>query len=90
MIAGYNNEQYHIKNLLEIIRLELSLHGFMVSTYYDKYDDEFYRTMPSRIARGEIKYREHLTKGLEHAGEAFVDMLKGNNMGKAVVVIADD
>jgi len=42
--------------------------------------------VPGRIAKGEIKIREHITKGLDN-GEAFADMLSGKAQGKAVIVL---
>ena len=55
-----------------------------------KYADEFFRTFPARVASGEIKYKEHRVKGLGNAGQALVDVLKGNNYGKMVVVVAEE
>lgn len=39
---------------------------------------------------GQLKFREHKTKGLENLPQAFVDLLHGKNEGKAVVVVAED
>ena len=55
-----------------------------------KYADEFFRTFPARVARGEIKYKEHRVDGLEHAGQAILDVQSGKNTGKMVVVVADE
>jgi hypothetical protein len=45
--------------------------------------------MPTKIARGEIKYQEDKTVGLEHVGEALLSVLTGKNTGKSVVVVAE-
>ena len=55
-----------------------------------KYADEFFRTFPARVASGEIKYKEHLVKGLEKTGQALLDVLSGDNFGKSAVVVSDE
>ncbi len=55
-----------------------------------KYLEEFYKTMPDLIARGELKYREDVTRGLEFAGEAILAVQLGKNKAKSVVVVADE
>lgn len=42
------------------------------------------------VAAGEIKTKEYVTKGLENAGQALVDMLDGKNFGKSIVIVAED
>jgi NADPH-dependent curcumin reductase CurA len=39
-------------------------------------------------AAGKVKALQHVTQGLENAGAAFVDMMAGGNIGKAVVQVA--
>ncbi|KAF9806657.1 hypothetical protein IEO21_08612 [Rhodonia placenta] len=51
---------------------------------------EFYRDVPAAVARGEIKYLEDRKLGLEHAGEAIVDVQTGRNKGKSVIVVAQE
>lgn len=45
--------------------------------------------MPAKVARGEIKYQEDKTIGLERAGEAILSVLTGKNTGKSVIVVAE-
>ena len=66
------------------------MYGFLAFSLMPKYREEFFRTMPARVASGEIKYKEHVVRGLEHTGEMVVDVLKGKNFGKGVVVVADE
>ena len=40
------------------------------------------------ITSGDIKYAVNIVDGLENAPEAFVGMLRGENIGKQVVKIA--
>ncbi|KAI0709915.1 NAD(P)-binding protein [Earliella scabrosa] len=91
MISTYNSpEPYAIKNLMRVVTAELHIHGFIVGTLRDKYVDSFYSDFVERVARGEIKYKEYLVRGLENAGEAILDVQSGKNFGKCVVVVADD
>ncbi|KAL7284701.1 hypothetical protein ACG7TL_002005 [Trametes sanguinea] len=91
MISQYNTtEPYHVKNLRLIVHKELSIHGFLVLSLQDKYETEFRATVPARVARGEIGYREERARGLENAGQAIVDVQRGRNAGKSVVIVADE
>ena len=38
-------------------------------------------------AAGELRSRETIAEGLENAPQAFIDMLKGGNIGKQIVRI---
>lgn len=67
----------------------LTLQGFIVSDHYADLLDEFYEVVPAKIANGEIKHREHVYRGLEEAGQAILDVQKGNNKAKAVIILAD-
>ncbi len=61
---------------------------FLVTEWQDKHQ-EITDILTSRIASGQIKYRETVAEGLENAVEAFKGMLKGKNFGKQLVHIAD-
>jgi NADPH-dependent curcumin reductase CurA len=45
--------------------------------------------MQKWIKNGEIVVKMHVTDGMDNAAEGLVDMLKGNNFGKAVLKLAD-
>ena len=66
------------------------MYGFGASRLMPKYDAEFFRTFPMRVAKGEIKYKEHVVRGFENAAQAIVDVQMGTNFGKCVVIIADE
>ena len=66
------------------------MYGFLVGSLAPKHADDFLRTMPARVARGEIKYREHVVRGLENGAQAIVDVHLGKNFGKSVLVVADE
>lgn len=56
----------------------------------EKYEEEFYRTIPPLLASGELKYREDITRGLDKACEALLSVLTGTNTGKAVILVAEE
>lgn len=61
---------------------------FLVTEWQDKHQ-EITDILTSRIASGQIKYRETVAEGLENSVEAFKGMLNGKNFGKQLVHIAD-
>ncbi|TBU57233.1 NAD(P)-binding protein [Dichomitus squalens] len=88
-ISGYNTpDPYHVKNLQQLVWREITFHGFLIVSLLAKYQEEFDRTFPARVASGEIKYKEHIVRGLENAGQGLVDVLTGKNFGKCVLVVA--
>ncbi len=61
---------------------------FLVTEWQDQHQ-EVTQLLADRIRRGELKYRETIAEGLENAVEAFKGMLRGTNLGKQLVHIAD-
>ncbi|KAK7040313.1 hypothetical protein VNI00_009781 [Paramarasmius palmivorus] len=91
MISTYNNKEgTNLKNLWTIFGRSLHIHGFLFSDIAPKYEKEFFEVIPKKLVSGELKHREDVTKGLENAGEALLDVLLGKNFGKKVVVVAED
>jgi NADPH-dependent curcumin reductase CurA len=73
-----------------ILTREMKVYGFLISSILPKYRDEFYKVVPAMLAEGKLKYREHVYRGLESAGQGFYDIQSGKNNGKVVVVVADE
>ena len=74
---------------MQIVRKSLTVSGFIVFKLEAKYNEEFYATVPSKLASGELKYNEEVTKGLENIGDVILAVQKGTNKAKAVVSVAD-
>jgi NADPH-dependent curcumin reductase CurA len=90
MISGYNDQAPPVKNLMMIVSKEIKVYGFIVASLSHKYADEFYSTVPRRIAQGDLKYLEDIKKGLRYAGEAIYEVQAGKNHGKSVVQVAEE
>jgi NADPH-dependent curcumin reductase len=90
MIAEYNDPQPRPgPNLMAAVRKRLHLQGFIVSDRWQLYGE--YRAMAAPLVRnGELKYREDIVDGLDHAPDAFIGLLQGRNFGKLIVRLADD
>jgi NADPH-dependent curcumin reductase len=69
-------------------RMRLSMQGFVVRDWMDRLP-EFLAFMAPLVKDGRIRHREHVVRGLENAPAAFIGMLKGDNLGKALVQVAD-
>ncbi|KZT23265.1 NAD-P-binding protein [Neolentinus lepideus HHB14362 ss-1] len=90
MISGYNStEPYGIKNATLVVAKQLKIFGFIVFALASKYSEEFYRVVPGKIAKGEIKYTEEAVVGLENVGEAILAVQKGTNKAKVFIKVAD-
>jgi len=85
LISQYNaTEPYGVKNISSLLVNRITLRGFIVSDHLDRWPVAL-PELASGVAQGKIKYREHVTQGLENALRAFIGLLKGENFGKQVV-----
>ena len=95
MIARYNDTALPegpdtLPRLMRaILSRRLLVQGFIVTDHGHRLGD-FLKDMAGWLATGEIRYREHVTTGLENAVEAFQGLLAGDNMGKALILVSDD
>jgi hypothetical protein len=93
MISQYDlppEKRYGIKNLFQIIGKRIKIQGFIVGDYAAELGMEFAENMAQYILEGKVKPIEHITEGLTNAGTAFVEMMKGGNVGKAVVKVCGE
>lgn len=71
-----------------VLSKSLLLRGFINTEFVDQYP-EFLRDVAGWIASGEVRYREDIVDGLDHAPSAFIGLLDGKNFGKLIVRVAD-
>lgn len=76
-------------NLFKIVGKRLTVRGFIVSDHQDlraAFEDE----VTNWIDDGRLVVKEQVFDDFEHMPQAFIDMLNGANMGKALVRLGDD
>ncbi len=89
-ISEYNAEkpEQGPRLLRQLLTKRARAEGFLIFQFADRYPEGMAR-MAEWLKAGKLKYRETVTQGLEHAPDAFMSMLKGGNVGKALVKVAD-
>ncbi|MFD7237087.1 NADP-dependent oxidoreductase [Streptomyces syringium] len=72
------------RNLALVIGKRLRLNGLLVSDH-QALRPQFIEEVSAWVRSGEIKYNETVVKGIDHAVDAFLGMLRGENTGKMIV-----
>ncbi|WP_255951478.1 NADP-dependent oxidoreductase [Streptomyces odontomachi] len=90
MIAQYNEVDPPAapRNLALAIGKRLRLQGMIVMDHAHL-QPRFVEEVAPWIRSGELKYHETVVDGIEHGVDAFLGMLRGQNVGKMVVSVAD-
>jgi NADPH-dependent curcumin reductase len=73
------------ETMRQVIAKRLTLRGFINYDFAAEYFADFVRDVSAWLKEGRIHYREHIVDGLENAPKAFIGMLNGENLGKALV-----
>ncbi|XP_018057645.1 PREDICTED: putative NADP-dependent oxidoreductase YfmJ, partial [Atta colombica] len=63
---------------------ELRMEGFFVTHWMNRWNESIMQNL-QWLREGKLRYRETVTKGFENMFEAFIGMLRGKNIGKAIV-----
>ncbi|GAB1335438.1 NADP-dependent oxidoreductase [Streptomyces sp. E-15] len=86
MISVYNDTEPAPgpKNLARLIQTRGRIEGFLVGDHYDL-QPQFVQEVGPWVASGALKYRETVAEGVENTLEAFLGVLRGDNIGKMVV-----
>ncbi|KAF9099636.1 hypothetical protein BGX29_007020 [Mortierella sp. GBA35] len=90
MIDDYSRSvPYHIKNLVLIFQKRIKIEGFLCLDFEKEIRPRMMEDVTSWLLDGDIVCLEDVTEGLENAPGAFVSNLKGKNLGKGIVKVAD-
>ncbi|KAF5307610.1 hypothetical protein FQR65_LT06766 [Abscondita terminalis] len=87
-ISSYNATTPVLAPILQpmLVYSELKMEGFVVHRWADRWQEGILQNL-KWIQEGKLKYKETVTKGFENMFSAFVGMLQGDNVGKAVVKV---
>ncbi|MGA4839414.1 NADP-dependent oxidoreductase [Streptomyces sp. G45] len=85
-VAQYNSTQALAapRNLSEIVEKSLRMEGFLVRDYYDV-RQELYEFAVPHLQSGRIGLDETVVDGFDRIVDAFLGMLRGENVGKMIV-----
>ncbi|WDZ84316.1 NADP-dependent oxidoreductase [Micromonospora cathayae] len=86
MIAQYNDSEPPAapRNLALVIGKQLTLRGFLVNSH-NHLRDQFVTEMSGWLRDGRLHHDETVVDGIENAPEAFLGLLRGQNLGKMLV-----
>ncbi|KAJ7841480.1 hypothetical protein B0H14DRAFT_2586869 [Mycena olivaceomarginata] len=86
---SYNNAPLPMKNPGLIFAKCLHLHGFLILDIGPEQAAAFQAEVVPKLANGEFKFIEDVTRGLDKVGNVLLAVQKGTNTGKAVVLVAE-
>lgn len=89
MIAQYNATEPTPapRNLAQVIGKRLRLQGMLVSDHSDL-RPRFVEEVSGWLRSGALKYHETVVEGVENGVDAFLGLLRGDNIGKMIVSLA--
>ena len=85
-ISTYNDERPSPgpRNLFQIVTKRLTIRGFIVSDSLDRMP-RFLADVTPLVSSGKLIAKETIVEGIDRAPQAFIDMLRGGNVGKMLV-----
>nr|WP_218907581.1 NADP-dependent oxidoreductase [Micromonospora jinlongensis] len=88
MISQYNETEPAAapRNLALVIGKRLTLRGFLVNDHNDM-RAAFVRDVAGWLREGTLSYDETIVDGIENAPDAFIGLLRGDNLGKMLVKV---
>ena len=89
MISQYNDAASHTgpRNLTMIMGKCIRMEGFLMTRYEDQVPD-FERDIVTWYNAGKLKSRETVHEGIDHAVDAFLGVMRGENIGKMLVSLS--
>ncbi|KAL6870783.1 hypothetical protein ACP4OV_014631 [Aristida adscensionis] len=91
LVSQYNLERPEgPRNLFQVMAKSIRMEGFLVVDYRGEYYYRFEEEMAGYLKEGKVVYVEDVAEGIEAAPAALVGLFSGRNVGKQVVVIAEE
>lgn len=89
-ISSYNLDGADIGPRVQtkLIKKSALMKGFTLGEYASRFNEGTV-DLAKWLDEGKLKYRETITEGFENIPDAFLDLFKGNNIGKQLVKVAD-
>ncbi|MFZ3580147.1 NADP-dependent oxidoreductase [Virgibacillus sp. DJP39] len=89
-ISSYNNEEVDLGPRVQgyLIKTSSLMRGFTVGDYTQRFK-EGSQALAGWLQDGKLQYEETITDGFDHTIDAFLDLFKGGNLGKAIVKVSD-
>ncbi|WP_404451553.1 NADP-dependent oxidoreductase [Virgibacillus necropolis] len=89
-ISSYNNEEADIGTRVQgyLIKTSSLMRGFTVGDYASRFR-EGSEALAGWLKEGKLNYEETVTDGFDHTIDAFLDLFKGANLGKAIVKVSE-
>lgn len=87
-ISVYNNTEIPVGPLIlpRLLTRSVSLQGFIVSNYSDRFDEGFSQ-LANWIKEDKLKYKVTVMTGFDKLPDAFLGLFSGNNLGKMLVAV---
>ncbi len=90
LISMYNDwESPGPKMFRNILMKRLTVKGFLVSDYLDRYAESL-QSLSEWMAEGKIQYKVDIVEGIENAPSAVNKLFTGENTGKLVIKVSDE
>ena len=64
------------------------MQGFTIGNYASRYGEGI-QQLATWLKEGKLKYEETITEGFDYTIDAFLDLFKGSNLGKALVKVSE-
>jgi NADPH-dependent curcumin reductase CurA len=82
--SGYDGTPTPLADVSPLLTKRARLQGFIISDHLDIFPRAL-SELAGHVGQGRIAYRETIAEGLAAAPAAFLDLLKGRNIGKQIV-----
>jgi len=89
-ISSYNDDEIpHLKNLWQLVAQSVTLRGFVVLDYLDRFPEGI-EQLVEWLTAGKLQFREEVVDGLDEVLPTFLRLFDGSNQGKLVLRIPED